>query len=89
MASWVVGALLLVAIVATLVAAVGLVRRVLSWAAASTARSSAPASSSEADRPPAYGSLPTLADPVGPLGNPAPDADLGPGPGSSRDIYGE
>ena len=38
---------------------------------------------------PLFGSLPTLSDPVGPLGNPAPGADLSSDATSEREIYGE
>ena len=39
--------------------------------------------------PPPFGGLPTLNDPVGPLGNLAPDADLSSNADSEREIYGE
>ena len=39
--------------------------------------------------PPPFGALPTLNDPVGPLGNPALDADLSSNAESAREIYGE
>jgi hypothetical protein len=41
------------------------------------------------DDPPPFGALPTLSDPVGPLGNPAPGADLSSNADSEREIYGE
>ena len=47
------------------------------------------ASRSRACEPPPFGALPTLSDPVGPLGNPAPDADLSSNADSAREIYGE
>jgi hypothetical protein len=40
-------------------------------------------------RPRAFGALPSLSDPVGALGNPAPDADLSSNADSEREIYGE
>ena len=42
-----------------------------------------------ASKPVPFGALPSLSDPVGPLGNPAPGADLSSNADSEREIYGE
>jgi hypothetical protein len=42
-----------------------------------------------ANRPVPFGALPSLSDPVGPLGNLAPGADLSSNADSEREIYGE
>lgn len=38
---------------------------------------------------PPFGALSTLSDPVGPLGNPAPEAELSSNADSEHQIYGE
>jgi hypothetical protein len=82
----VVSALLLATLIAVVAAIVDVVRRVTRWALDSSAPRT-PADGSV--RPPAYGSLPSPADPVGPLGGLAPDADLGEPVASSREMHGE
>lgn len=84
----VVSVLVLAVLVAVLAAAVGFVRPVTRWAMRPSPSSVARVAPHE-PTPPAYGALPTPADPVGPLGGLAPDAGLGDPAASSRELHGE
>lgn len=57
-------------------------RRLLRWAAPNSRTRST-------QTPPAYGALHGPADPVGPIGHPAPTAQLPDNPSSSEDLYGD
>lgn len=87
----IVASILIGAAVLTIIGAVlfgiGQTFRRLSTPRSAPGASPRPRATGRAARP--FGGLPTLSDPVGPLGNPALDADLSSNAESEREIYGE
>jgi hypothetical protein len=92
MAVWTIGSLLLFTIIATLVASMALVHRLLRWATprdpADRDAHRARIGTAASEQAPAYGTLPAAADAVGPLGGLGPDADLGDPGASSTEMHG-
>jgi hypothetical protein len=75
------------ALIALIVAIVVVVRRVVRWAVYSTADPRA--ARRRVVGPGPYGPLQSLANPVGPLGYPEPNADIGSDLTNPEEIYGE
>jgi hypothetical protein len=79
-------ALVVVVIVTVLICGFVIVRRIVRWAGA-TGPAQMRLEPGEPGPAP-FGSLPTLAEPVGQLGRPAPDADITSNASEPNDIYG-
>ena len=92
----VVSVIVVAALVVLLAVSVHLARKTLRWLTRTPAtcvtrprRHPGKPSRSSTSTPPAYGHLPTPADPVGALGSLSPDADLSSGSMSESDLLGE
>jgi hypothetical protein len=84
----VVSVLVIAAMVTVFMCSLVLVRRLLRWARAQGRSASSGRPVDRTGTPIAFGTLPSLCEPVGPLGSPAPDAEISTDATNASDIYG-